>query len=100
MTNQTPEPAPAPSPEVPLLDPGNPHLGPDYPTTVSHGLITTPAGQRMLTTWRVGPATLSVTMTRDTAVMAYRRLLAEAEAMSTASGLYLPPGAGNGRVAP
>lgn len=75
--------------ELPLVDPGNGFLGPDYPAALVTGLINTTAGPRMAITIRCGPATLTVTMDKAAAKAWAARI---GEAADNMSGLIVPRG--------
>ena len=85
-----------PQAEVATVDPGNHFLGPDYPGQLISATIQTPGGPRVLLTIRCGPATVTVTMDKDSAKLWARRIDETADATS---GLIVPNVVlGNGRA--
>lgn len=75
--------------QAPLVDVGNQFIGPDYPGQLVVGKIMTPVGERLCLTVRCGPATVTVTMSQDSAKQWSAQI---AKAAGNMSGLIVPNG--------
>lgn len=78
-----------PTPDVPIVDPGNPMLT-EGPAMLSLGQVPTPTGPRVVLTIRTPTTTLTCLLQRQDALNWARLIRQEAQGLST---LLLPPGA-------